>query len=144
MFLFPSPPVLVPILWELYQAHQLQLVSPSLSCSRGFSVLLQGLDTYLSFRFLSVLPSGQPGRQSPLFDIFSFLSFFFFCCWLSRGLVVWPRLGDLFVSKKSQWRLCVSFSIIIIIIIIIIIPGKMEVNPTLSKRTKIKKKKNRY
>ena len=32
VFLIPSPPVLVPILWWLYKVLQLQLVSPSLSC----------------------------------------------------------------------------------------------------------------
>ena len=35
-----------------------------------FSVLLQGLSTYLSFRFLSVLPSGHSERQSSLFGRF--------------------------------------------------------------------------
>ena len=52
----------------------------------SFSVLLQGLCTYLSFRFHSVLPCYQPERQSPLFDRFSF------SCWLSLDLVVLPRL----------------------------------------------------
>ena len=48
VFLFPSLPVLLSILWWLYQAHQLQLLS----------VLLQGLGTHLSFCFFSLLPSG--------------------------------------------------------------------------------------
>ena len=34
--------------------------------NRFFKVLKQGLGTYLSFRFPSVLPCGQPERQSPL------------------------------------------------------------------------------
>ena len=49
------------------------IVSPSLSCSIAFSVLLQGLGTYLSFRILSVLRCDLLKRQSPLF------SRFFFC-----------------------------------------------------------------
>ena len=56
--------VLVPILWWLYRARQLQLASPSLSCSIVISVLWQVLGTYLSFRFPSVLPCGQLERQS--------------------------------------------------------------------------------
>ena len=47
------------------------MVSPSLSCFIAFS-FRQGLHTYLSFRFLSVLPCGQPERQRPLFGRFSF------------------------------------------------------------------------
>ena len=39
ILLFPSPPILVTILWWLYQAHQLHLVWLSLSCSIVFSVL---------------------------------------------------------------------------------------------------------
>ena len=63
--LFSNRPVPLSILWRLYRAHQLQLVS--LSCSTVFSVLEQSLCTCLSFRFLSVLPCGQPKRQSALF-----------------------------------------------------------------------------
>ena len=33
--------------------------------------------------------------------IWQFL-FFVFCCWLSVGLVDWPKLGDLFVSQKLK------------------------------------------
>ena len=58
----------------------------------GFSVLKQGLGNYLSFHFLLILLCGLPGRQSPQFGRFSF-------CWLSLGLVVYPRLGDLLVSQ---------------------------------------------
>ena len=38
----------------------------------SFSVILQGLRTYLSFNFLSVLLCGQTQRQSSLFGRFSF------------------------------------------------------------------------
>ena len=67
-----------------------------------FSVLLQGLCIYLSFRFLSIVPSGQPERQSPLFFFFLLLTF--------------TRSGRLAVIRwsvcisKSQGILCVSFS----------------------------------
>ena len=54
-FLFLTPPVSLTILWSLYRAHQLQLklVSPLPLCSIVFSVPLQGLGTYLSFRLIS-------------------------------------------------------------------------------------------
>ena len=101
----PLVQVPVPILWWLYRAHQLQLVSPSLSCSIVFffSVLYQGLSTYLSSCFLSVLPSGQPERQSPLFGRFF--------SWLTI-----TRSGRLDENRwsvcilKFQNILCISFS----------------------------------
>ena len=43
---------------------------------------------YLSFRFLSVLPCGQPGRQSLQFGMFTYFG------WQSLSLVAWTRLGD--------------------------------------------------
>ena len=48
VLLFPRTPFLVPILWELYQEQQLQLGTPSFSCS---SVFLNSLarSRYLSF-----------------------------------------------------------------------------------------------
>ena len=45
--LFPSPPVPLSILCWLYRAHQLQLVSPSLSCSKVINFLTRS--RYLSF-----------------------------------------------------------------------------------------------
>ena len=63
--------------------------------------LQQGLGNPLFPHFLSVLPSGQPERQSLLFGWFSsFFSFFFFL--ISLGLVVWPRLDDPFVSQNRR------------------------------------------
>ena len=50
----------------------------------------------LSFRFLWVLPCDQLGWQSLLFSRFSLF------CWLSLGLVVWLRYGDLFVSQNCR------------------------------------------
>ena len=52
LLLFPIPPNLLPILWWLYRAYQLQLVLPSLSCSVFFSIPYQGPGTYLSLCFL--------------------------------------------------------------------------------------------
>ena len=67
-----------------------------------FSVLLQGLRTYLSFRFLLVLPRGQPEQQSPLFSRFSFL----------LTITKSGRLAEIRWSVcilKSQRILCISF-----------------------------------
>ena len=49
------------------------------------------------FAFFKFLPYGHPERQSPLSagSLFSF-------CWLSQGLVVWPRLDDQFVSQNPR------------------------------------------
>ena len=49
-----------------YRAYQLQLASLPLSCSIVFSVLQQGLGNYLSFHFLSVLPTSRTKQQSSL------------------------------------------------------------------------------
>ena len=59
-----------------------------------FSVLYQGLGTYLTFCFLSAV---------------FFFSFFFFFCWLSLGQVVWLILGDPFVSQNLR-EFCASHS----------------------------------
>ena len=55
-----------------------------------FSVLWQGLDIYLSFRFFfsfTLLSAWM--EKSSIRKIL-----FFCCCWVSLGLVVCPRLGD--------------------------------------------------
>ena len=62
----------------------------------SFSVLKQGRDTDISFSFLSLLLCYLLGQQSPLFGRFSLF------CWLSPGLVVWPRLNDPFVSPNPR------------------------------------------
>ena len=56
-----------------------QLASPSLSCSIVFSVLKQGLGTYLAYHF-----RGHSGRRSPLLGRFSF---FFLLNWMNEGNV---------------------------------------------------------
>ena len=65
------------------------------------------------------------GKVWVLFSLFVFFYFYFvvrrngkihssasslFFCWLSLGLVVWPRFDDLFVSQNPREFLCVSFS----------------------------------
>ena len=64
----------------MFQVHQPQLISPSPSCSIVFGllffcfflVLLFGLGTYLSFRFLSFFLCCQPRQPNPRFGQFSF------------------------------------------------------------------------
>ena len=69
----------------------------------SFSVFLQGQGTYLSFRFLLVITSEQPERQSQLFKKFYFLST------INRSGRLTKIRGSVSVSK-SQRSLCVSFS----------------------------------
>ena len=76
--------------------HQ-QVVSPSPSCSIYiFLVQERGLGTYISFCFLLLSLCRLLGRQSPIF------SWFYFFCWLSLGLVVWPIFGDPFVHQNPR------------------------------------------
>ena len=106
VLLFPSPQVPAAMLWWLYQACQWQLISPPLSCSIVFSILLQGLGTYHFFRFPSVVPSGQPERQSLRFGRFSLFLFFFFFFFL----LTITRSYHLVEIRWSQRILWVSFS----------------------------------
>ena len=63
----------------MYLAHQLQLVSLSLSYSIGFSVLYQGPAINSSFRLPSVLPWGQLVRQSLPFGSIIIINIQFSC-----------------------------------------------------------------
>ena len=72
----------------------------------SFSIPWQGLVIYHSFPFLSVLLSGQPGKQNPQFGKFFFFSFFLT---ITRS----GRLTEIRSSvsiSKSQRNLFVSFS----------------------------------
>ena len=60
----------------LFKAHQLQSVSPSLSCSIAFLVLWLGLSTCLSFHFLWFALYSLPGQQSSLFSRFSYFVYY--------------------------------------------------------------------
>ena len=76
--LFPSPPVPVTILWLLSQEQQLQLVSPSLSCSTVFFSFL-AKTTYLSFFSLSFsFTQWSAGTTKSSIRQVVFLGFFFF------------------------------------------------------------------
>ena len=72
--LLPSLSVPLRILLEWFRANQLQLESLLLLCSILLKVLCLG--TYLSFRFILILLSGQSERQCLLFGI---ISFYFVC-----------------------------------------------------------------
>ena len=72
-------------------------------CSIGLSIPEKSRVTYPFVRILSVLLCGQPGEQNRQFCKFSLF------CWLLLGLVVWPRLGDPFVSQNPKRVLWVSF-----------------------------------
>ena len=119
ILLFGWFPVPVPVLWWLYRAHQLQLVSPSFSCSVVFS------RSQARFRYLS---------------LFSLSLFYPMVC--QNGKVYYSA-GSLFLLRitrsdclaeiwwfvcgsKSQRSLCLSFSRtdsgLGIIIIITIVP----------------------
>ena len=103
--LFPSPPAPLLIFWWLYWVHQLQLVSPSPSCSIVL-VLKQGLCIYVFFRFLSILPYGLPEWQNQLLGMF----FFFFLLTITMS----GRMAEIRRSvstTKFLRSMCVSFSI---------------------------------
>ena len=90
VLLFSSPLVLFSILWWLYWACQLHLVSPLLSCSIAFSARSKDLSPFAFFQFYPVV-----SWNSKVDHLAG--SFFY---WLSLGLVIWPRLSDLFVSQN--------------------------------------------
>ena len=57
ILLFPSPPFLVPILWWLYWAHQLQLASPSPSMFHSYFQSSRKVQVFISFvAFLQFYP----------------------------------------------------------------------------------------
>ena len=97
---FPSSPVHLPIFWGSFQVHQLQLVSPSPFMFHSFFISLAR--SWYLFHF-------SPSFDFNLFSARTAMSTIpqFSFCWLSLGLVVWPRYVDPFVSKRS---FCVSFS----------------------------------
>ena len=102
VFLFPILPVSLPVLWWLYQADQLQLVSPSLSCSIVF------------FSFLA---------RSRHFYFFPSFNFTLWSAWMAKSTIRQVLCFLLTIAwsgllAEIRWSV---FSIIIIIIIIITI-----------------------
>ena len=86
VLLFPYPPVPVPILWWVYLAYQLQLVSPSSWCSIFFFQFISNLQLLVSlFAFFKFYP--VVSRQCKIhYSAGSVFFFFFFFCGLSLGL----------------------------------------------------------
>ena len=78
------------------------MLSPSLKCSIVFVSSWARFLVFISLFTFSVIHSGQPERQCPLFGMF-----FFFFILLSLALVVWPRLDEPFVSQNPR-EFCAS------------------------------------
>ena len=72
----------------------------SLSRSRTYLFYFLFLLTFVQFYFVV-------NQESKVYNSASFCLHFF--CWLLQYLVVWPRLGDPFVSQ-NPWGVCVSHS----------------------------------
>ena len=123
-------PGLFSVFWQIPASLLFGLSLLTLLLSKYFSPCINPLETvtsapitigitatimfhsYLSFRFFSVLPRGQPEQKSPLFSRFSFFLsffFFFFFFWQSLCLVLTSKLGNPFVSQNPK-EFCVSFS----------------------------------
>ena len=64
-----------------------------------FQLLCKVKVFFFLFTIFSIILYGQPSQQSPLFSKFSFF------LWLLSGLVVWLRLGDLFICQNPR-ELC--------------------------------------
>ena len=111
VLVFSNPSVLVPILWWLYQEHQLQLVSPSLSCSTVFFNSLAS-SRYLSFFLLTFNFSlCQPGHQSPQFGKFSFFIVDYYKVWLSNRnwmIRLYLKIPEEFAHLILQGRFSVA------------------------------------
>ena len=97
ILLFPSPRLLVSILWWLYQIHQLQFVSLLPSCSIiSFFSSLAGF-----FAFFQFFQWSAGTATSSIRHVFLFFG------WLSLGLIIWTCLSDPFVSQ-NHWKVCAS------------------------------------
>ena len=62
----------------------------------------------LSFSF-TLCSVGTPKSIIRKVLFFFFFPFFFFFCWISLGLVVWPKFGNPFLSQNPS-EVCVSHS----------------------------------
>ena len=93
--------------------NPLRIVPSSKDCSIGvtvtflfysFLVLMQGLNTYLSCFIFTLSSTGT--TKSTIRQVL------FFSCWLSFGLVVYPRLDHLFVPHNPRLLLFLLKSLI--------------------------------
>ena len=95
------------ILWWLLRAHRLQLGSPSLTCSIVFSVSEHDPCIYLFFALLQFYSMDIKVHYSA--GSLFFVDYETDHQLSARGpsLVVWSRLGDLFVSQNPRefWAL---------------------------------------
>ena len=103
VLLFLSPSASVPIFWWLHWAHQLQLVSPSLSCSivclGFFFQFTSKVSVRISFfafffQFYPVVSRNDKFHYSA--------GSWFFLLTITIGLVIWPRSDDPFVSQNHK------------------------------------------
>ena len=101
VILFPSPLVPVPNFWWIYQAWLLQLASLPLSCyfHRFFFQFSCKVQVFI-FLFILLQFYSDVNQKSKVH--YSAGSPFFFFFLLSLDLVVWPRLGDPFVSQNTK------------------------------------------
>ena len=95
-------PVPVPVLWWLYSAHRLQLVSPSFPCSNFFQFSSK-VQVPISFpAFFNFTQWSAGTAKSRIRQVLFFY-------WLLVGLVIWPRLCEPFVSQDPK-EFCASHS----------------------------------
>ena len=103
-----SPPVPIPILWWLYRARQLQLISPSVSCSICFFQFFSKVLVFIFlFTFLQLYHVANRNDKDNYSEGYCFLFWFFFC-WQSLGPVVCPRLDNPFLSQNPR-ESCASY-----------------------------------
>ena len=77
-------------------------------------VLQQGPATYLSFHFLLILHCGLlRTTKSTIRQVLLF-------CWLSRGLVIWLRLFDLFLFSSHYWFLVRIVLLILLFVLFLV------------------------
>ena len=106
ILLFVRLPVAVPILWWLYQEHQIQLVSSSLSCSTIFQFTSKVHVLIFPFQFyLEVIRDSKVHNSASSLFLFIFI----FLLTISRSGCL-AEIRWFVCISKSQRSLCVSFS----------------------------------
>ena len=102
-----------PRLWRPFQAHQLELVLSSPSCSTTFLILLPGLRTCLCFRFLWFSLSGPLVQLNPLYSKFSLSLPLSHSLSLSLSIYLSIYLLLLIITRSGLltgiwWSVCIS------------------------------------